>query len=81
MPGLGGHALAERLEELRPGIKVLYMSGYTDSSIAKHGVLEAGISLLHKPFTEAELVRKVREALDASKQGASLPEVPVLAEK
>jgi hypothetical protein len=47
-------------------MKVLYMSGYTDSFIAGHGVLEEGIHLLHKPFTEEVLVRKVRELLDAS---------------
>jgi CheY-like chemotaxis protein len=79
MPGLGGHELAQRLEALRPGLKVLYMSGYTDSSIGQHGVLEAGISLLHKPFTEEELVRKIREVLDAGKRRAPLAEEAVLA--
>ncbi len=81
MPGLGGHALARRMEALRPGLKVLYMSGYTDSSIAQHGVLEEGISLLHKPFTEEELVRKIREVLDAGRRSATLAEDPVLAGK
>jgi PAS domain S-box-containing protein len=81
MPGLGGHALAQRLEAVRPGLKILYMSGYTDSSIAQHGVLEAGISLLHKPFTEEELVRKIREVLDASKRGTPPAEDSVLAGK
>jgi hypothetical protein len=47
-------------------MKVLYMSGYTDSFIAGHGVLEPGTHLLHKPFTEEVLVRKVRELLDGS---------------
>jgi CheY-like chemotaxis protein len=79
MPGLGGHALAQRFEELRPGLKVLYMSGYTDSSIGQHGVLEPGISLLHKPFTEEELVRKIREVLDAGKRSTILSEGVVLA--
>lgn len=78
MPGLGGHALAQRLAPQYPGLKVLYMSGHTDSSIGQHGVLEAGISLLHKPFTEEELVRKLREVLDSSKR-SSPAEVPVLA--
>jgi hypothetical protein len=55
------------------------MSGYTDTSIAQHGVLEPGISLLHKPFTEEALVRKIREVLDAGKRNAPLAEVPVLA--
>ena len=81
MPGLGGHALARRMEALRPGLKVLYMSGYTDSSIAQHGVLEEGISLLHKPFTEEELVRKIREVLDAGRRSATLAEDPVLTGK
>jgi hypothetical protein len=47
-------------------MKVLYMSGYTDSFIAGHGVLEPGTHLLHKPFTQETLTRKVRELLDAS---------------
>jgi two-component system cell cycle sensor histidine kinase/response regulator CckA len=80
MPGLGGHALAQRLVALRPGLRVLYMSGYTDSSIAQHGVLEPGISLLHKPFTEEQLVRKIREVLDAVKRDPPLAESAVHAE-
>ncbi len=66
MPGMNGRALAENLGALQPGIKVLYMSGYTDSAIAGHGVLEPGTYLLHKPFTEETLLRKVREVLDAN---------------
>ena len=81
MPGLGGHDLAKRLEAMRPGLKVLYMSGYTDSSIGQHGVLQAGISLLQKPFTEEELVQKIREVLDAGKRSTPLAKGPVLAEK
>src|ERR1017187_9321571 len=67
MPGINGRVLAERLAPLHPAMKVLYMSGYTDSFIAGHGVLEEGIHLLHKPFTKEVLVRKVRELLDGSK--------------
>jgi two-component system cell cycle sensor histidine kinase/response regulator CckA len=67
MPGINGRVLAERLAPRHPAMKVLYMSGYTDSFIAGHGVLEEGIHLLHKPFTEEVLVRKVRELLDGSK--------------
>ena len=66
MPGINGRVLAERLAPRQPRMKVLYMSGYTDSFIAGHGVLEAGVHLLHKPFTEETLVRKVREVLDAT---------------
>jgi two-component system cell cycle sensor histidine kinase/response regulator CckA len=65
MPGLNGRALAERLKLLQPGLRVLYMSGYTDDAIMDHGVLEAGTHLLHKPFSEDSLIRKVREVLDA----------------
>ena len=65
MPGLNGRALAGRLELLQPGLKILYMSGYTDDTIVDHGVLESGTHLLHKPFSEENLIRKVREVLDA----------------
>ena len=68
MPGMNGRTLAERLRGRRPGLKVLYMSGYTDSFIAGHGVLEPGIHLLHKPFTEDVLLKKVREVLDRSSE-------------
>jgi PAS domain S-box-containing protein len=65
MPGMNGRVLGERLAPSQPGMRVLYMSGYTDSFIAGHGVLEAGTQLLHKPFTQETLTRKVREILDA----------------
>ena len=68
MPGINGRVLAERLAPRHPAMKVLYMSGYTDAFIAGHGVLEEGIHLLHKPFTEEVLMRKVRELLDAGKE-------------
>ena len=68
MPGMNGRVLAEHLLPRQPGMRVLYMSGYTDSFIAGHGVLEAGTHLLHKPFTDEVLIRKVREVLDAGKQ-------------
>ena len=64
MPGMNGRVLAEQLLQLQPRMKVLYMSGYTDSFIAGHGVLDPGVHLLHKPFTEEVLIRKVREILD-----------------
>jgi two-component system cell cycle sensor histidine kinase/response regulator CckA len=71
MPGMNGRILAENLLLRQPGIKVLYMSGYTDSFIAGHGVLDPGIHLLHKPFIEEVLIRKVREVLDGGK--AAMP--------
>jgi hypothetical protein len=57
--------LARQLIDVRPKINVLCMSGYTDDSIVRHGVLQAHIAFLHKPFTSESLTRKVREVLDA----------------
>jgi two-component system cell cycle sensor histidine kinase/response regulator CckA len=70
MPGMNGRVLAEQLLPRQPGMKVLYMSGYTDSFISGHGVLEPGTHLLHKPFTEEVLIQKVREVLDGDKKRA-----------
>ena len=72
MPGMNGRVLAERLTPGNPAMKVLYMSGYTDIYIARHGALEPGTHLLHKPFTEETLTRKVREILDAGRNATSL---------
>jgi len=68
MPGMNGRILAEQLSPRQPGMKVLYMSGYTDSFIAGHGVLDPGTHLLHKPFTEEVLIRKAREVLDGGRK-------------
>jgi len=76
MPGMNGRVLGERLAPSQPGMKVLYMSGYTDTFIAGHGVLEAGTHLLHKPFTEETLTRKVREILDSNRNSPSGQENP-----
>lgn len=65
MPRANGRRVAERLRMMRPGLRVVYMSGYTEDAIVHHGVLEAGIVLLEKPFTEADLARTVRAVLDA----------------
>ncbi len=64
MPVMGGRELADRLSPLRPAMKVLYLSGYTDDALGHHGVLEPGKVLLQKPFAPDALVRKVREVLD-----------------
>ena len=64
MPGLSGRQVADQLKQLRPDTRVLYASGYTDDAVVRHGVLEAGIAYLQKPFTTGGLARKVREVLD-----------------
>jgi len=65
MPQMSGRELAKRLTSLRPTMKVLYMSGYTDDAIVHHGILEPGLAFIQKPFTPGTLARKVREVLDA----------------
>jgi len=65
MPGGSGRDLARRLAESRPETKVLYVSGYTDDAIVLHGMLEAGLEYLQKPFTPDVLGKKVRQVLDA----------------
>jgi CheY-like chemotaxis protein len=65
MPNMNGKELYERLRGVRPGLRALYMSGYTDDVIAHHGLLEPGIQFLQKPFTAIELAKKVEGALRA----------------
>jgi len=68
MPQMSGPELARHIAELRPGTKVVYMSGYTDDALGHHGVLDPEIVLLTKPFTPESLMQHLRLALDASPQ-------------
>jgi len=67
MPGMSGRELCTRLTPLYPGVKVIYMSGYTDDAIGHHGVLDPGTAYIQKPFTPNALERKVREVLDTGR--------------
>ena len=66
MPGLGGRELAERLLARDPGLKVLYLSGYTEDEVVRHGVSSAEVHFLPKPFSPAALAEKVRQVLGAA---------------
>jgi PAS domain S-box-containing protein len=65
IPGMDGRSLAEALRAQRPGLRVLFMSGYADKAIVHHGVLDPSVAYLAKPFTTEAVARKVREVLDA----------------
>ncbi|HWA75453.1 MAG TPA: response regulator [Polyangiaceae bacterium] len=71
MPQMSGKELADRLKKSRPDMRVLYMSGYTDQAIVHRGILDEGIAFLQKPFVPDALARRVREVLDAPRDGAS----------
>jgi two-component system cell cycle sensor histidine kinase/response regulator CckA len=66
MPEMSGKELADRLKSQCPELKMLFMSGYTDEAIVHHGVLDADVEFIQKPFTPSALARKVREVLDAN---------------
>jgi two-component system cell cycle sensor histidine kinase/response regulator CckA len=71
MPKMNGRHLAERITAMRPDIRVLFMSGYTDDAIVHRGVLESGVAFLQKPIMPDSLMRRVRKVLDAG--GESRP--------
>jgi CheY-like chemotaxis protein len=65
MPKLGGRAVYEHIRKARPGMKVLFASGYSMNAIHTNFVLDAGLTLIQKPFQRSDLLRKVRQRLDA----------------
>jgi PAS domain S-box-containing protein len=73
MPHMSGPRLSEEVLKIRPGISVLYMSGYTDNAIVHQGVLDEGMPFLQKPFTPDALALKVRECLDSTNKKGLLP--------
>jgi PAS domain S-box-containing protein len=65
MPQMSGRELSERLQAVRPGVPVIFMSGYTDDAIVRHGLLDEKLNFIQKPFDSASVARKVREVLDS----------------
>ena len=68
MPGMGGRQLAERAIQIRPNLRVLYTSGYTENAIVHNGRLDTGVDLLSKPYNREQLAAKLRRVLDASRK-------------
>lgn len=73
-PGMSGPMLADRLVEIQPGLKVLFMTGFDDSHVVQRYVVEKGHALIVKPFTPEQMGRKVREVLDSPKSTAAATE-------
>ena len=64
MPGLSGHQVFEQVSASQPGIRVVFMSGYTDNVVFQHGVIDPSMNFIQKPFTAESLDLKLREALE-----------------
>jgi two-component system cell cycle sensor histidine kinase/response regulator CckA len=70
MPVIGGRELARRLQEQQPGLRVVFMSGYTDDEVVRRGLLERGVAFLEKPFSPELLTRTLREVVEAAPRQA-----------
>ena len=66
LSGISGPTLVERLQRTWPGLRVVFMSGYADDAVVRHGLLERDMAFVQKPFVPDVLLRKLRETLDAS---------------
>lgn len=64
MPQMSGKELAQKLQNICPGVKALFISGYTGNAVEHHGMLDPGIDFIQKPFTSHEFLTKIREILD-----------------
>jgi DNA-binding response OmpR family regulator len=71
MPGMNGKELAGRLRTQRPGLPVLYLSGYAADSVFRAGELESNASFMQKPFAPAQLLSRVRQLLDQTQKGGA----------
>jgi FixJ family two-component response regulator len=72
MPGINGRELGKRAAQMRPGLRILYMTGYSRNAVVHQGRLEEGVDLLEKPVSQAKLALKVREMLDRPQAAASV---------
>jgi CheY-like chemotaxis protein len=68
MPGISGREVAERIAQQLPHLKILFLSGYTDDAVVRHGILESNVAFLQKPFSPMTLAAKVREVLNGKRR-------------
>ena len=71
LPGINGRELARRAQSLRPELKVLYMTGYSRNAVVHQGRLDRGVELIQKPITQRDLASRIRDLLDAARNGGS----------